>query len=194
MFAALASSAALLVPTPASAAPAPAPLTGIDFDVAVFTQYGGPTIFHVTDALLVMVSSDTACWQLSVAGEPIWKDIDGDGVGEWLVQNPSPWTIQGACWGVTGIRANYIPIADCEAGTVNLSSTGGPGAASPPYYGSVTGQLEYIYVDVQVPLLTADTREERRAVCSLARTATNRGVSDAEYVQQLNETLALLSG
>jgi membrane protein required for beta-lactamase induction len=46
---------------------------------------------------------------------------------------------------------------------------------------------------VEVPVLTADTREEGRAVCSLARAATSRGVSDAEFIQRLNEALSLLS-
>jgi hypothetical protein len=62
-----------------------------------------------------------------------------------------------------------------------------------PYVGQTSGELEWIYVVVEVPVLTADTRAERRAVCSLARAATSRGVSDAEFIQRLNETLALLS-
>ena len=194
---ALAVLGALLVPTQAVAAPKPTPTTGIDFDFVSFTQYG-PATFHVDDLRLQMVSTDTACWYLTLSGDPIWKDIDGDGVGEWLVQSqdPSvyPFSIQGACYGVAALRAgSYLgPIADCEAGTVNLTQFQ-PGAHSLPYVGQTSGELEWVQAVVEVPVLTADTRAERRAVCSLARAATSRGVSDAEFVQQLNETLALLS-
>ena len=194
---ALAVLGALLVPTQAVAASKPTPTTGIDFDFVSFTQYG-PATFHVDDLRLQMVSTDTACWYLTLSGDPIWKDIDGDGVGEWLVQSqdPSvyPFSIQGACYGVAALRAgSYLgPIADCEAGTVNLTQFQ-PGAHSLPYVGQTSGELEWVQAVVQVPVLTADTRAERRAVCSLARAATSRGVSDAEFVQQLNETLALLS-
>ena len=194
---ALAVLGALLVPTQAVAAPKPTPTTGIDFDFVSFTQYG-PATFHVDDLRLQMVSTDTACWYLTLSGDPIWKDIDGDGVGEWLVQSqdPSvyPFSIQGACYGVAALRAgSYLgPIADCEAGTVNLTQCQ-PGAHSLPYVGQTSGELEWVQAVVEVPVLTADTRAERRAVCSLARAATSRGVSDAEFVQQLNETLALLS-
>jgi hypothetical protein len=194
---ALAVLGALLVPTQAVAAPKPAPTTGIDFDFVSFTQYG-PATFHVDDLRLQMVSADTACWYLTLSGDPIWKDIDGDGVGEWLVQSqdPSvyPFSIQGACFGVAALRAgSYLgPAANCEAGTVNLTQFQ-PGAHSLPYVGQTSGELEWVQAVVEVPVLTADTRAERRAVCSLARAATSRAVSDAEYVQQLNETLALLS-
>ena len=128
---ALAVLGALLVPSQAVAAPKPAPTTGIDFDFVSFTQYG-PATFHVDDLRLQMVSADTACWYLTLSGDPIWKDVDGDGVGEWLVQSqdPSvyPFSIQGACWPVSltythSLRSgSYLgPVADCEAGTVNLT-------------------------------------------------------------------------
>lgn len=199
---ALAVLGALLVPTQAIAAPKPTPTTGIDFDFVSFTQYG-PATFHVDDLRLAMVSADTACWYLTLSGDPIWKDIDGDGVGEWLVQSqdPSvyPFAIQGACWPVSltfthSLRSgSYLgPVADCEAGTVNLTQFQ-PGAHSLPYVGQTSGELEWVQAVVEVPVLTADTREERRAVCSLARAATSRGVSDAEFIQRLNDTLALLS-
>jgi hypothetical protein len=197
---ALAVLGALLVPTQAVAAPKPTPTTGIDFDFVYFTQYG-PATFHVDDLRLQMVSADTACWYLTLSGEPIWKDIDGDGQGVWLTQSqdPSvyPFSVQGACFGVAALRAgSYLgPAADCEAGTVNLTQFQ-PGAFGLWYDDPTTAETtldESIYVAVEVPVLTADTRAERRAVCSLARAATSRGVSDAEYVQLLNETLALLS-
>ena len=133
----------------------------------------------------------------------LWKDIDGDGVGEWLVQSqdPSvyPFSIQGACLGVSlpfshSLRSGSYPgpIADCEAGTVNLTQCQ-PGAHSLPYIGQTSGELEWVQAVVEVPVLTADTREERRAVCSLARAATSPGVSDAEFIQRRNETLSLSS-
>jgi hypothetical protein len=196
IIAALAVVAALLVPTAASAAPKPTPTTGIDFDFVYFTQYG-PATFHVDDLRLAMVSSDTACWYLTLSGDPIWKDIDGDGVGEWLVQSqdPSvyPFSIQGACFGIASLRAgSYLgPVANCEAGTVDLTQFP-VGGNSLPYVGQTSGELEWVHVDVYVPILTADTPQERRAVCSLARAATS-GISNARYVELLNETLALLS-
>lgn len=194
---ALAVLGALLVPAQAVAAPKPTPTTGIDLDFVSFTQYG-PATFHVDDLRLQMVNADTACWYLTLSGDPIWKDIDGDGVGEWLVQSqdPSvyPYSIQGACLGVAALRSgSYLgPVADCEAGTVNLTQFQ-PGAHSLPYVGQTSGELEWVQAVVEVPVLTADTRAERQAVCSLGRAATSRGISDAEYVQQLNDTLALLS-
>jgi hypothetical protein len=201
IIAALAVGAALLVPTAASAAPKPAPTTGIDFDLVYFTQYG-PAAFHVDDLRLAMVSADTACWYLTLSGDPIWKDIDGDGVGEWLVQSqdPSvyPFSVQGACWAVSqtfgsSLRSgSYLgPIANCETGTIDLTQFG-VGGHSLPYVGQTSGELEWIHAQVDVPILTADTPEERRAVCSLARAAAS-GISNARYVQLLNETLARLA-
>jgi hypothetical protein len=109
----------------------------------------------------------------------MWKDIDGDGVGEWLVQSqdPSlyPFSIQGACWAVSlmfthSLRSgSYLgPVTDCEAGTVNVTQFQ-PGAHSLPYVGQTSGELEWVQAVVEVPVLTADTRAEGRAVCSLAR-------------------------
>lgn len=129
---ALAVLGALVVPTQAVAAPKPTPTTGIDFDFVSFTQYG-PATFHVDDLRLQMVSADTACWYLTLSGDPTWKDIDGDGQGEWLVQSqdPSvyPFSIQGR---LLGGLADVHPLDCGPARTSARSPTVRPGRESDP--------------------------------------------------------------
>lgn len=189
--------AATLVPSAAVAASRPTPTTGISYDVTFSpTPYSyATTTLHVTNARLVMQEDGIhACWQMTVQGEPFFYDPavypSGPSVAETYVSTPLD--VTGACWSVQALRTNYIPIADCETGTVNLQGTGTPGAVPVLYTGVETGQVIYVYPVPEVPVLTADTREERRAVCQLARAATS-GVSNERYVQLLNETLALLS-